>query len=168
MLVQSNWRYLDPVSPATKTNRDREVKGIRMYMYICWYTYVHAHSNVSTIDQKVNHNPDNMMLLVGPTLRQCCQLCWANVGSTTLAHHLTALWAFVGPTYWANVGQCCLSHNDGRANIGPTLSFLLGQCWEHNVGHCLTALWTFIGPTGCLYGGVIIGPTLRRTCNITF
>ena len=46
------------------------------------------------------------------------------------------------------------------------------KCWityfrwakvgSRTLDHCLTALWALNDPTGCLYGRIIIGPTLRR------
>ena len=48
---------------------------------------------------------------IGPSFGQHCHFRWANVGNTTLAHCLTALWAFIGPT-----GRLY-----GRVIIWPTL-----------------------------------------------
>ena len=89
------------------------------------------------LSQRWEHN-------VGPLSNCTVGLCWPNM--------LGQRWANVvyrTTTVGSSLGQHC---HFRWANVGST-----------TLAHCLTVLWAFICPTGCLYGRVIIGPTLRRT-----
>ena len=99
----------------------------------CYYQVIRELMGVTFVSLLLDYRkpiPNNMMLL-----GHCCQLCRANVGSTTLAHHLTALWAFVGSTCWANVGPMLFIAQLRKGHHWANIVIFIVP----TLAHCLTA-----------------------------